>query len=76
MSTLRNAETAAQCAMILDALRSGRSLTPHDALREYKCFRLAARVYDLRKEGHNIVTMWERGANKRWARYVLLATRC
>jgi hypothetical protein len=72
MSTLHTEETAAQCAMILSALKSGRSLTPADALRDYGCFRLAARIYDLRNAGHDIATTWERDENKRWARYVLL----
>ena len=33
------------------ALLAGRSLTPMDALRDFGCFRLAARVADLRREG-------------------------
>ena len=32
-------------------LRSGRKLTPLDALYQFGCFRLSARIYDLRKEG-------------------------
>jgi len=72
MSSLHTPQTAAQCAAILAALKRGRALTPADALEEFGCFRLAARIYDLRSNGHEIATTWERGDGKRWARYVLL----
>ena len=32
-------------------LESGRKITPLGALYEFGCFRLGARIYDLRKEG-------------------------
>jgi len=35
-------------------LMSGRTLTPLDALHEFNCFRLSARIYDLRKRGLDI----------------------
>ena len=35
-------------------LLSGRTLTPLDALYEFSCFRLSARIYDLRKRGYDI----------------------
>jgi len=40
--------------MILAHLKSGRDLTPLDALRDYGCFRLAARIGELREAGHKI----------------------
>lgn len=47
-------------------------ITPHDALREAGCFRLAARVSELRGDGLDIRTEWETdGDGTRWARYVL-----
>lgn len=45
-----------QCEMLLEDLKAGQGVTPHDALRDYGCFRLAARVQTLRSEGYNIVT--------------------
>ena len=56
---------------ILAYLKSGRSLTPLRALELFKCFRLAARVCELKREGHNIQTFrWQVG--KVWvARYSL-----
>ena len=43
-----------QCAQIKAHLQSGRSITPLEALDLYGCFRLGARIYDLRKEGMDI----------------------
>jgi hypothetical protein len=40
---------------ILEALQAGDVLTPADALRRFGCMRLAARVYDLKRDGHAIV---------------------
>jgi len=47
-------------------------LTPIDALNEVGCFRLAARVAELRTQGHNIVTIPETIDGRTWARYRLL----
>lgn len=39
---------------ILEALQRGESITALDALNWFGCFRLAARIYDLQRAGHNI----------------------
>ena len=49
------------------------SLTPLQALRLYGCFRLAARIKDLRDEGFDIETEIVRRGKKRFAKYVLEA---
>jgi len=41
---------------ILAALKAGRRITPIDALRDFSCFRLGARIYDLKQSGHSIST--------------------
>jgi hypothetical protein len=41
---------------ILNYLQKGKSLTPITALTKFGCFRLAARISDLRKQGHTIHT--------------------
>ena len=62
----------AQVEQVLDHLRSA-PITPLEALHKYGIFRLAARVYDLREDGHDIVTNWvENGNGNRYAEYVLL----
>lgn len=67
---------SAQRAAILWALRQG-PLTSLDAMRELGILRAAARVHELREEGHNIVTHWEQqaesGYTHRVASYVLLS---
>lgn len=58
--------------MIRAHLLSGKPITPIDALNEYGCFRLAARIADLRKEGLQIETQTEQAGGKAWAKYRLL----
>lgn len=55
--------------MIRTHLQSGKSITPLDALREYGCFRLAARIADLRAEGLNIQTSTIQSNGKTYASY-------
>lgn len=46
-----------QCNAIAKILMDGGSITPIEALRLCKCFRLSARIHDLRhKRGMNIVS--------------------
>jgi hypothetical protein len=52
-------------------LLSGKSITPLDALQKYGCFRLAARIDDLRKTGLDIETLTEKRNGKQYASYVL-----
>ena len=40
--------------MILNHLKSGRPITPLQALSEFGCFRLAARIWELREDGHDV----------------------
>jgi hypothetical protein len=47
-------KAGSQNASILKHLQSGNRLTPAQALSMFGCFRLAARVYDLRQEGARI----------------------
>jgi hypothetical protein len=65
--------TETQTAQILAHLKTGRSITPIDALNKYGCFRLGARIYDLKQDGHNIVKdMVETDSGKRVASYTLV----
>jgi helix-turn-helix protein len=41
-------------AAILRHLKTGKVLTTASTARLFKCYRLAARVYDLRRRGHRI----------------------
>lgn len=52
-----------QAQAILADLEAGLLVTPLDALERHGCFRLAARVADLRKAGYPVVTGALRLAN-------------
>lgn len=48
--------TISQCEEILDYMRKHKGITQAEAVAKLNCYRLSARIYDLRKEGHNIKT--------------------
>lgn len=61
-----------QNARILEFLQSGRSLSALDALEKFGALRLAARMHNLRREGHDIVSETRTThTGKRVARYRL-----
>jgi hypothetical protein len=64
--------TDSQNALIKGWLLNGYSLTQLEALNQFGCFRLAARISDLRDKGLNVVTdMVTLENGKRVARYFL-----
>ena len=61
-----------QSDAILDALEHGETLTPLDALHRYGCFRLGARIWDLKQAGHRIeMRLIETASGKRVAEYFI-----
>lgn len=52
--TLDTPKTRTQCERIKYHLLSGREITQLEAFNRYACFRLGARIHDLRKEGMDI----------------------
>lgn len=64
--------TDSQCSKILHDLIAGKRITPIDALEKYGCFRLSARIKDLRKDGWVIKTEIVRTrSRKRIAQYYM-----
>lgn len=64
---------ATQTRAILAHLRQHRTITALEALDQHQCFRLAARIKDLRDEGHDIHTeRVEVATGKRIAEYTLI----
>jgi hypothetical protein len=62
--------TDSQNALIKGWLLNGHSITQLEALTQFGCFRLAARIADLRDKGLNVVTdMVTLENGKRVARY-------
>lgn len=68
-----NTKPNAQTKLIEKHLKNGKSITPIEALNLFGCFRLAARIADLRKSGMHIVTSYTEMDGKRWATYMLKA---
>lgn len=70
-------EVKSQKAAILAHLRKYGSIEPLTALSEYGCYRLGARIADLRSEGYNIGTEKQTSYSRitgrpvTFARYVL-----
>ena len=54
---------------ILTHLQSGKSITPIEALNEFNCFRLAAHIEVLRREGHIIHTTMVDNGGKKFVKY-------
>ena len=65
-----------QAERILRHLRDYGTITQAEALAEYGCMRLGARIYDLKRKGHAIASERAEGRNRydepiRFARYRL-----
>lgn len=61
------------CKRILDWMKEKGSITPMEALNEFGCYRLGARIWDLRhRYGLKIRTeLIKMGDSEKYARYVL-----
>jgi hypothetical protein len=60
-----------QNALIKGWLLNGYSITPMEALNMFGCFRLSARIANLREEGYDIVTEMVTINDKRVANYYM-----
>lgn len=62
-----------QAELILADLKRGRKISPIDALEDYGCFRLGARIWELKKDGHPIKMemVSDPKSGKHYARYSL-----
>jgi hypothetical protein len=64
-----------QQTAILNWLKTGQSITPYQALITLNCFRLSARIYNLKKEGYPIKTTMITKDGKTFASYSLQKTK-
>jgi len=53
-TNLNEAHAGSQAKRILAYMQEGHRITPIDALNLFRCFRLGARIADLKKDGHQI----------------------
>jgi hypothetical protein len=60
-----------QSQEILEYLKTGKWLSPIEALEKFGSFRLGARIFDLRKEGYSFDKRQGTNGKKRWAEYRL-----
>ena len=60
-----------QLSQIRAHLQKGNTLTPIEALEKFGCFRLGARIKNLREAGMEIKTTMNRRGKKQWASYSL-----
>ena len=60
-----------QAEQILRFMQVGKSITPISALNIFGCFRLGARICDLRQKGHKIERIMKKGllTRKTFAEY-------
>jgi len=59
-----------QSEKILAHLKQGKTLTPLQALTQFHCLRLGARILELRQAGYRIATEWRTlSSGKRIAEY-------
>lgn len=70
-----------QCEMIMAHLEEHGSITPVEAMQEYGCMRLAARIADLKDQGARIKKTTAKGKNRNgdpvsFARYILEEKTC
>lgn len=68
------AHSLSQTDMILAYLRTGESITPIEALDLFGCFRLGARIADIKARGYLIHTemVKDLSTGKRYARYSMV----
>lgn len=55
---------ATQCERLLEYLKEHKEIQPLKAWRELGIYRLGARVFDLRKDGHNIASDYQTITNR------------
>ena len=65
-----------QCERILRHMQDYGSITQAEAIAEYGCYRLGARIWDLKKAGYKVDSQIEQGQNRygekvSFARYTL-----
>lgn len=64
-----------QTRQILEYMEAGNAITPIEALSLFGCFRLGARIFDLRERGFNIKSEPLHENGKHFARYRLIDTK-
>ena len=56
---------------ILEWMQSGRFVGPATAMNKWNCYRLAARIKELRNDGHKIKTTINKSSRVKYATYTI-----
>lgn len=64
-------EESSQRRAILVHMLNGASITAKQADVNFGCMRLASRVHELRKQGHNVLDRWVYNGKKRYKEYYI-----
>lgn len=69
----KNRKSRSQRVQVLEYLRKRNSITQLQALSEFGCFRLAARIEELRRAGHSIKSLQRTAENgTRYVKYMYM----
>jgi hypothetical protein len=68
---MEQATIQSQVKQILNYLQNGGKLTGIDALNKFGCFRLSARIHDIRAMGNSVQSRKVTRAGKRFAEYYI-----
>ena len=66
---MKGYDMKSQNESILKHLQKGKKLTPLDALKMFGSLRLGVRIYDLKQQGHNIVSKFVSRNGKTFSEY-------
>ncbi len=69
---MRSNNMLSQKKQVLEHLKDRKSITSWEAIERYHATRLSAIIYDLKDDGHTIVSTRETDGKKWWAKYTLL----
>jgi len=61
-----------QTQAIFEYLKQGHAITPLEALNNFGCFRLGARIWELKQQGYNIQMNMVSNNGKHYASYKLI----
>ena len=64
--------TLSQTKTILKYLQEGNTISPLEALEKFGCFRLGARIWELKDQGFNIQPTMVKNNGKHFASYKLV----
>ncbi len=69
MQTAEMNHTESQTTQIINYLKTGKTLTPLEALNHFGCWALSSRISDIKKQGYKIASVPVKVGKKNVAQY-------